>query len=238
LIRGINLELERGRILGIAGVQDSGLETLELAVTGFLPFSGTLRIDRADLSGAGRSAARRVRKFRHAGGAYLGIRNEGTALSIRDLLLIHAHRHFQSRGILEQNRIDHWIKAVMAAARVPHREKAASNAFSGGQLQRLLLTREMAEHGILLVLSNPGRNLDRRYREKLAVLLREKAGEKTAVLIFSTDVEELVALADSVAVLRDGVFSGMVELTDQDGFRQNQMHHAMGMIQEAMVGWA
>ena len=238
LIRGINLKLGQGKIMGIAGVQESGLETLELAVTGFLPFSGTMTLNGKELSGEGRRAAKRVRAFRDGGGAYLGMRNEGTALPVKDLLLIHTHRHFQRRGILERTRIDTWIKAVMKASRVPYREKAASNAFSGGQLQRLLLTREMAEHGSLLVLSNPGRGLDQSSRKRLAFLLRERADERTAVLIFSTDLEELAALSDSVAVLRNGVFSGMVELMDKEGFRHNQIYKAKEMIQEAMVGQA
>jgi len=238
LIRGINLELKQGKIIGIAGVQESGLETLELAVTGFLPFSGIMRINGTELSGGRRKTAKRVRAFRDAGGTYLGMRNEGTQLPIKDLLLIHAHRHFQNRGILERTRIDAWVKAVMEAARVPHRERAASNAFSGGQLQRLLLTREMAEHGSLLVLSNPGRSLDGHSRKKLAFLLRERVDERTAVLIFSTDLEELIELSDSVIVLRNGAFSGILELTNREGFRHNQIHKAKLKIQEAMVGQA
>ncbi|MDR2702222.1 MAG: ATP-binding cassette domain-containing protein [Spirochaetaceae bacterium] len=235
LIRGINLELKRGVVMGIAGVRDSGLETLELALTGFLPSSGTLRINGTELYRTARKTAQRVRSFRSAGGSYLGTRNEGVMLPIRDLLLIHSHRRFHDSGFLERSKINLWIGSIMAAAELPCKANGQGSALSGGQLQRLLLTRETAEQGDLLVLSDPGRNLDRQYREKIAALLREKAAEGKSALIFSTDVEELLAFADSVAVLRDGVFSRVIDLNGSDGRRKDQVQET---IREAMVGTA
>ena len=269
LIRGINLDLPRGKIMGIAGVRDSGLETLELALTGFLPSSGTLRINGIDLSGGGRNAerhtaergagratkrsgrnivfsvAKKIRAFRAAGGTYLDTRNEGTTLPVRDLLIIHSHRRLQKRGVLNQKKINSWIEPVLTAAGISFNDKAArtfadgtfsagalpASSFSGGQLQRLLLAREMAEQGVLLVLSDPGRGLDREYRKILAALLREKTAEGKSALIFSTDVEELIALSDTVAVLRNGVFSQVIELSSTDS-----RLHAPDLIREAMVG--
>ncbi|MDR0447524.1 MAG: ATP-binding cassette domain-containing protein [Treponema sp.] len=201
LIQGINLKLEQGKILGISGVRGSGLETLELAITGFLPFMGTMQIGGKKINGNEPSTPKRIRAFRKASGVFLGTRNEGKSLPIRDMLLIHAHRYLQNKSILDHSGITRWIVSVMEAAKVPLADKAAGDAFSGGQLQRLLLAREMAEHGKLLVLSEPGRNLDRQYRERLATMLREKAAEKTAVLVFSSDPEELLPLTDSIMVL-------------------------------------
>ncbi|MDR2313232.1 MAG: ATP-binding cassette domain-containing protein [Spirochaetaceae bacterium] len=223
LIRSVDLTLERGKIMGITGIRDSGLETLELAVAGFLPSSGLIRLNGVDLSRGN------ARSFRRAGGAYLGTRNEGTNLPVRDLLIVHAHRRFQNRGFLDLKGLDGWVKSIMAAAKVPVREKAPAAAFSGGQLQRLLLTREMAESSCLLVLSEPGRGLDRRYQRRLSALLREKAAAGTGALIFSTDVEELLFLADSIAVLRDGTIAGTLEVSGSGASLQEQ-------IQAAMVG--
>ncbi|MDR2209950.1 MAG: ATP-binding cassette domain-containing protein [Spirochaetaceae bacterium] len=223
LIRGVDLTLRRGKIMGITGVRDSGLETLELAVTGFLPSSGEFFLNGLDLSRGN------PRSFRGAGGAYLGTRNEGANLPIRDLLIVHAHRRFQRRGFLELKKLDAWVRSVMTTAKVPLRERAPAAAFSGGQLQRLLLTREIAETCSLLVLSEPGRGLDRRYQKRLSALLREKTASGTAVLIFSTDVEELLTLADSIAVLRDGTITGAMDISAQD----DSIHEK---IRSAMVG--
>jgi simple sugar transport system ATP-binding protein len=225
LIRGVTLELERGKITGIAGVRDSGLETLELALTGFLPSSGSIKINGKELN------PRTAGAFRKAGGAYLGTGNEGFNLSIRDVLGIHAHRRFQNRGILDLRKLDRWAASIMTSAGVPVRPEAPAAAFSGGQFQRMLLIRELAEDCPLLVLANPGRGLDRRYRQRLSLLLKEKITAGAAALIFSTDVEELLVLSDFVMVLRDGVFSGVLELKkDRDGAEEK--------IREAMVGQA
>ncbi|MDR2662605.1 MAG: ATP-binding cassette domain-containing protein [Treponema sp.] len=227
LIRGVTLELERGRIMGIAGVRDSGLETLELALTGFLPSLGSIRINGREMN------PRTAGMFRKAGGAYLGTRNEGFNLPIRDVLIIHAHRRFQRRGILDRRELDRWAASIMAAAAVPPRSEAPAAAFSGGQFQRMLLIRELMEDSPLLVLSDPGRGLDRRYRQKLPALLKEKTAAGTGALIFSTDVEELLVLSDFITVLRDGVFSGALELRGPEsypGVREK--------IREAMVGQA
>ncbi|MCL1812706.1 MAG: ATP-binding cassette domain-containing protein [Treponema sp.] len=231
LIRGLNLEIEQGTIMGIAGVRDSGLETLELALTGFLPFKGKLQIDKTELSGAEKSTVKRIKRFRSSGGCYLGQRIEGEYLSIRDVLLIHAYRRFHKFGIMNSAEINKWTESVMTAAKVPHRKRASASAFSGGQLQRLLLTREMAEHSILMVLSEPGGGLDLRYRKRLASLLREKANEHTAVVIFSTDVEELMKLSDSVAVLCDGTISRIVKIKNV-----SRPQKVKEIIQSAMVG--
>jgi simple sugar transport system ATP-binding protein len=227
LIRGVTLELERGKIMGIAGVRDSGLETLELALTGFLPSSGSIRINGQEMN------PRTVRMFRKAGGAYLGTRNESFNLSTRDVLIIHAHRRFQNRGILNLQKLDRWAASIMTTAAVSPRPETPAAAFSGGQFQRMLLIRELMEDCSLLVLSDPGRGLDRRYRQRLTVTLKEKTAEGTAALIFSTDVEELLVLSDFVTVLRDGVFSGTLELQGPEsypGIREK--------IREAMVGQA
>jgi simple sugar transport system ATP-binding protein len=227
LIRGITLELERGSIMGIAGVRDSGLETLELALTGFLPSSGSIRINGQELS------PRTARMFRKAGGAYLGTRNEGFNLSIRDVLTIHAHRRLQRRGILDPRKLDQWAASIMTAAKVHPRPDVPAAAFSGGQFQRILLIRELAEDSPLIVLSDPGRGLDRRYRQRLLGMLKEKTAAGAAALIFSTNIEELLVLSDFVTALRDGVLSAALELRGPEsypGVREK--------IREAMVGQA
>jgi ABC-type uncharacterized transport system ATPase subunit len=223
LIRGVDLTVERGAILGIGGVRDSGLETLELAISGFLPASGTIRINGKDLFPG------TVRSFRNAGAAYLGTWNGEMNLPIRDVLIVHAHRRFQHREILDQSKLDRWVDSIIKTSKVPISNKTLCTSFSGGQLQRLLITRELAENCSLLVLSEPCRSLDRLYKKKLAALLKEKAAAGTAILIFSTDIDELFVLSDSITVLRNGVFSDTLKLdgTEPSGAVQDRIRKAM-----------
>ncbi|MDR2048749.1 MAG: ATP-binding cassette domain-containing protein [Treponema sp.] len=215
LIRGINLRVPPGGIVGIGGVRDSGLETLEMAVTGYLPLSGTITVNGKELNGRFRGFGKNVRAFRDAGGSYLGTRAEGreeTGLSIRDILVIHAHRRFQKYGFLQTRRLAAWSKRVIKGAGVTGPDTVLASAFSGGQLQRILFMRELAEKKPLLVLAEPGRGLDQKSKNKLAVILRERAAAGAGILLFSTDSEELLSVCDTVMVLRNGVFSDTVAI--------------------------
>jgi simple sugar transport system ATP-binding protein len=239
LIRGINLSVFSGGIVGIGGVRDSGLETLEMALTGYLPLSGTIVVNGTELNGRFRGLGKNIRPFRNAGGSYLGTRAEGreeSGLSIRDILVVHAHRRFQKHGFLDTRKLAAWSKRVIRGAGVAGPDAVLASAFSGGQLQRILVMRELAEKSPLLVLAEPGRGLDQKSKNKLAIILRERAAAGAGILIFSTDSEELLSVCDTVTVLRNGLFSDTVivrqaELGDPAEFRA-----LLGRVQKAMVG--
>ncbi|MDR2630847.1 MAG: ATP-binding cassette domain-containing protein [Spirochaetaceae bacterium] len=211
-IRGVDLEVSPGRILGIAGVRDSGLETLELAITGFLrPTGGTVTVNGRDITGRGPGA------FRMAGAAYLGAGISGSAmyapsLSIRDNVILHAHRRsthgFPGKlGFMDQAYLDTWIGMVLSQARLSRSPQAGMASFSGGMIQRIILAREWAERAALLVLAEPGQGLDRLSREALLRKLRTYADSGRGILLFSTDTEELAVLSDEIRILRGGIFS-------------------------------
>ncbi|MDR2048825.1 MAG: ATP-binding cassette domain-containing protein [Treponema sp.] len=241
LIRGINLSVPSGGIAGIGGVRDSGLETLEMAVTGYLPLSGTIMVNGTELNGRFRDFGGNIRSFRNAGGSYLGTRAEGreeTGLSIRDILVVHAHRRFRKYCFLKNRRLAAWSKRIIKGAGVAGPDTVLASAFSGGQLQRILFTRELAEKSPLLVLAEPGRGLDQKSKNRLAFILRERAAAGAGILIFSTDCEELLSICDTVTVLRNGLFSDTftVRQAESGGTDPAEFHALLNRIQKAMVG--
>jgi len=206
-IRNINLRLMSGRILGIAGVRDSGLETLELAVTGFLAptrIEGAITLNGHYISGRG------IKGFRDAGGTYLGADRLGSNLApelpLSESLIIHAFRRArQGFGIfLNMGRLNSWCGKIMSRSGIdrPYSDRASS--FSGGMLQRILLAREFAEEASLVVLAEAGSGLDEANKARLAEELKAIAQSGAAVLLFSTDIEELSSLADEIMILRNG----------------------------------
>ncbi|MDR2483043.1 MAG: ATP-binding cassette domain-containing protein [Treponema sp.] len=220
-IRGVRLEVCAGAILGIAGVRDSGLETLELTITGLLrPAAGRILLQGRDITGKG------IRAFREAGGGYLGADRLGSALApalpIRDSLIIHAHRRARRGvlgrfGIMDRRFLDEWTAGIMDRAGVRVSPQDRAGFFSGGMLQRLILAREFAEDASLLVMAEPGWGLDGPGRVRLHETLREYAASGGAVLLFSTDMDELLALADEIAALRNGVLSRLERPPARDG---------------------
>jgi simple sugar transport system ATP-binding protein len=215
-IRNVSIDLPLGKIVGIAGVRDSGLETLELGITGFLaPAAGTITLGGRDIGGKG------PRAFRDAGGAYISADRAGTALApdlrLRDNIIIHLHRRARrgfwgALGLMDRRVIRGETRNIMAAAGVAGNPRGLAESLSGGMQQRIILAREFAEDAAVLVLAEPGWGLDRASRERLNGQLRAQVARGKGALLFSTDLDELLALSDEILALRNGEFSDRIVL--------------------------
>jgi simple sugar transport system ATP-binding protein len=205
-IRNVNLQLMPGRITGITGVRDGGLETLEHAITGLLrcqgKFDGTITLNGYDITGKG------TRAFRDAGGAYLGAdrlgNNLAPSLPLKESLIIHAYRRGRRGVFLDMAHLNSWCLNIMNKAGIARPVSDRATSFSGGMLQRILLAREFAENASLLVLAEPGSGLDKSKRTVLEEELRALVKAGAAVLLFSTDMEELTSVADEIMELKNG----------------------------------
>ncbi|MDR0785669.1 MAG: ATP-binding cassette domain-containing protein [Treponema sp.] len=203
----VTMSVVRGSIVGVAGVRDSGTETLELVLTGFLKQdSGTIRLNGIEMDGYPRT-------FRDAGGAYLAADRIGVCLapnlSLWDNLVIHAHR--KNCFFLDKSFLNDWVDSLLEKTKVQWGKeekgrsfKETARFFSGGQLQRLVLERELAENAGLLVLSEPFWGLDTQACAHLVQKLNSVTRRGGAVLIFSADIDNLVPLCDEIFVLRNG----------------------------------
>ncbi|MDR3343720.1 MAG: ATP-binding cassette domain-containing protein [Treponema sp.] len=239
-IRNLNVELLPGAIMGIAGVRDSGLETLELTITGFLrPSAGSITLKGRDLTGKGTGT------FREAGGAYLSADRTGNALAVslplRDSIIIHLHRYSRNGllgklGIMDRRFLGSRIASIMDKAQVSRSPQARGDSFSGGMLQRIILAREFAENASLLVLAEPGWGLDRVGRDRLAGQLRNYVTAGRSVLLFSTDVDELLSVSDEILVLRNGAFSTRIPLDSPASRSAAAIKDYKERIGQAMVG--
>jgi simple sugar transport system ATP-binding protein len=262
-VRNIDMEIRSNSITGIAGVRDSGLETLELALAGLLPVkSGDIILNNTRLSSKKRGDAPVM--FRNAGMAYLNADRTNTCLAMRlsmwDNLVVHAHRRQPKRSFfLDAPFLDSWAQRIMAKAGCSRSMREAASSFSGGQLQKLLLERELAEldaltetaltpalsnaatnemaepleeRRSLLILSEPGWGLDAQARkllaEKARSVARSHAGHN-AILLFSTDIDELLDISDEILVLNNGVFSAKILLEDRSSLHEYRTRIAQAM---------
>ena len=221
-IRYVNLHLKPGKILGITGVRDSGLETLEKAITGFIrrpgptgkhgKLEGSITLNGHDITGRG------ARAFREAGGAYLGADRLGSNLApdlpLKESLVIHAFRRAR-RGFgifLDKRALNSWCGKIMNRAGIDRPVSDRASSFSGGMLQRTLLAREIAENASLLVLAEASSGLDQLNQRKLKEELRayvspKRPGPPPSVLLFSTDMAGLLSLVDEVLLLKNGALN-------------------------------
>lgn len=116
---------------------------------------------------------------------------------------------------LEYGRIKKHTSALVADYRVatPSIDMEIKN-LSGGNIQKLILGREISEAPPLLVASHPTYGLDVGATEYLREQLLKRRKEGGAVLLFSEDLEEIFELCDRIAVMFQGEFTGILDSAD------------------------
>jgi general nucleoside transport system ATP-binding protein len=209
-LRDVSLAVRRGEILAVAGVAGNGQRELAETIVGIRPrTSGTLRVAGRALRGAD------PREAIAAGIAYVPEDRLGTGvapgLSIASNVVLKSYRRPPvSRGpLLRLGRIRMLAQRLMQQydVRAPGPHVPAWH-LSGGNLQKLVLAREFSSAPVVLVAAAPTRGLDVAGIETVHAYLREAASNNVGVLLISEDLDEILALADRIAVMFEGEISG------------------------------
>ncbi len=204
VLDGVTLEVRRGEILGVAGVEGNGQKELVEVIAGVRPLeTGRVLLGEDDVTFAP------VRARRAAGLAVIPedryLQGVSLPMTVEENLLATRYPSFVRRGLLEAGRIRSWALAVMGQfdIRAPH-PAAAARTLSGGNLQRVVVARELASAPVVLVASHPSRGLDlaaTRFVHDQLRALRDRGG---GVLLVSADLDEILELADRIAVIFAG----------------------------------
>ncbi len=209
-LRGINLEVGAGEILGIAGVAGNGQDELFAALSGEMraPEAGNVVLEGTPIGWNGINARRR------ASAAFVPEERLGHAaaprlpLSENALMANHASGDFTRRGLIDRGRMLGWVDAVTRAfdVRKGPRDPEA-RALSGGNLQKFVVGREMLRKPRLLVVAQPTWGVDAGAASLIRQALIDMAAEGASVLVISQDLDELFEIADRMAVIFNGRLS-------------------------------
>jgi simple sugar transport system ATP-binding protein len=209
----VSLRVRAGEIVGVAGVAGNGQRELAETIAGMrAPSAGSVRVaGRALRAGDPRSAIA-------AGVAHVPEDRLGTglapSLSITRNAVLKTYRSPPvSRGpILLLRRMTEIARALISRydVKTPGPDTPARN-LSGGNLQKLVLGREFQGQPTVLVAAQPTRGLDVGAIETVHAYLREAAADGVAVLVISEDLDEILTLADRVAVMYEGAVVGELE---------------------------
>ncbi|MFI2347553.1 sugar ABC transporter ATP-binding protein [Streptomyces sp. NPDC019443] len=212
----ISLDLHAGEVLGLGGLLGSGRSETAKALAGALP------LDAGEISIAGRP----LRRTTSASAIRAGIsllpedrKAEGIVpgLSVRENIVLAAMPRLSRAGVVSRKQQDRIVDVFMKRLRI----KASSpeqkvGELSGGNQQKVLLARWLCLEPKVLLLDEPTRGIDVGAKAEVQALIDELAQEGLAVLLISSDLEELVEGSDRIVVLRGGSVAG--ELTgDQVG---------------------
>jgi simple sugar transport system ATP-binding protein len=210
-VRGLSLEVHAGEILGIAGVDGNGQSELAEAIMHLREiWSGRVLLNGADVSRLS------VARHRAAGISYVPAdrRHVGsvTQMSVADNAILGLQRKY-SRNLFRSTR-EARESALGLVARFGIRTAGidfAAGKLSGGNLQKLILGREIMRGSAALIVEHPTRGLDVGAVEAVWGELLRARQEGKAILLISADLEELLNLADRIAVMFEGRIMGIVD---------------------------
>ena len=216
-VKNISFELFKNEIFGIAGVSGNGQRELAEAITGIRPiFSGKVKMNGKDITnksprhiydnGISHVPEERIR---------FGIA-PGLFLYDNAILKQHHLKKFSKRYFLKYNQVKNHTKTIINKFKIStHSINNQTRNLSGGNIQKLILGREISEQPQLLVASHPTYGLDVGATEFLRKHLLELRKQGSAVLLFSEDLEEIFELCDRVAVIFDGEFMAILDSDDK-----------------------
>ncbi len=219
-LQGVSLEIRSGEILGMAGVAGNGQSELAQVITGLRRCKGSIKINGEEVSNrppiaAIRSGVAHVPEDRSTVGTAPNLsitentilKNYGQAPIGDGWTINFTTARDYAKGLKEKY-------DIMA----PNVETPARK-LSGGNLQKVILAREISTKPKLMVAVQPTRGLDVGAIETIQNLLLEQREAGAAILLISEELEELLALSDRLAVIFGGKIMGVVP-TDQADIQQ------------------
>jgi ribose transport system ATP-binding protein len=230
--RQINLSVRRGEILGLAGLVGAGRTSLARAAFGIDPrLGGEIRIDNAPVGVASpRDAIRQgiylVPEDRKKSGLVLElpIRENVTLAS----LLSYARMWLVS-GAAERKVAKEQVRRLSIKA--PSIDMEAVT-LSGGNQQKVVLGKWLSMQPRVMFFDEPTRGIDVGAKSDIYALMRELADRGVAIVMISSDMEEVIGVSDRVAVMHEGHVSGMLEREQFSEY--NVLRLAMGHALETM----
>lgn len=209
----ISFDLHPGEILGIAGVVGAGRTELVDTIYGLRPGAGEVVLAGAPFPH--RTPAKAIKRHlayvpedRHAHGVFLGATvPENISVSVAGTLatlgIIHSAAEHNVAAALSQS-----LSLQKGAA---DRKVAA---LSGGNQQKIALAKALACDPLVLILDEPSRGVDVGARSDLYRLIDALAAKGLAVLLISSDFEEIVELSTRVLIMREGRITGELTATE------------------------
>lgn len=220
-LKGIDLQVRAGEILGIAGVAGNGQSELLEVLGGYADGTGEIRVNGQPLDLSGKYSDGRSRRARSIAHVPEDRQREGLIMDFsaweNTAFGYHRDPDYQSGLLLNNSAIRADTEAKMDRFDVrPPNPALAAKSFSGGNQQKIVLAREIERNPDLLLIGQPTRGVDIgaiEFIHQQIVALRDKG---KAILLVSVELEEILALADRVAVMFDGHIMGERQSAETD----------------------
>ena len=231
-VRGVSFSVRGGEIFGIAGVSGNGQQELVECVSGLRRASaGRVRLQGVDITGC---SPRNIhdRGISHVPEERIKFGIVPNLLLYENAVLKHHHAApFSTRNIMNYPLIrKHAVRLVKAFQVAAASISTPMKNLSGGNIQKLILGREISSNPVLMIAAHPTYGLDVGAAEYIRTQLIKRRDEGGAVLLVSEDLEELFMVCDRVAVIYGGRIMGIVEPSACDFEKVGMMMAGAGTV--------
>ncbi|MGD2097906.1 MAG: ABC transporter ATP-binding protein [Desulfobacterales bacterium] len=209
-ITDLNLIVRQNEILGMAGISGNGQTELSEVLFGMRsPVDGVIQINDRRLKFGNPAASiqsqmGRIPEDRIDTGLLMD-------LSVEENLILenHSSAAFQTYGLMKSQKIHHYSDELIEAYNIKTAGRdAITQSLSGGNLQKVMLARELAGEPSLIIASQPTRGLDVGAMEYIHQRLVKERERGAGILLISDDLDEIFALSDRIVVLYEGKIMG------------------------------
>jgi general nucleoside transport system ATP-binding protein len=214
VLNGVSLQVRAGEVVGIAGISGNGQSELIQAIAGLQPLDGgDIRLQGTSLTGRSPLAVRKLGLAHIPEDRYQwGAAKDGSVLE--NGMMGH-HRASARYGLLAGGKLRSMVGRWIGQFQIKAGSQAAkAKVLSGGNLQKLIVARELEGSEPFLIAAEPTRGVDIGAMELIHEELLRKRGERGAILLVSSELTEILKLSDRILVMYEGRIAG--ELTAED----------------------
>ncbi|MDO4492536.1 MAG: ABC transporter ATP-binding protein [Clostridia bacterium] len=205
-LKDIDLSVRAGEIVGVAGVDGNGQSELVKCILGLLkPDAGSVTVDGSDVTG------KRPKEVLGHGVAHIPEDRYKMAMvkeltiSENMILMSYDKAPFSKHGVLDRKTIDGYSEEICKQYEVKTPSvKELAGRLSGGNQQKFVVGRELDRKAKLIIAVYPDRGLDIGTTKYIQSRLVEERDRGAAVLLLSTELDEIMELSDTILVLHDG----------------------------------
>ena len=212
-VTDFDLEVRSGEVVGIAGVSGNGQRELAEALAGLRPVvSGEVVMNGVE------TTHRTPKEIRRLGVSYIPeerMRDGAIGeFSVAENLILcdHDRPPISRRGLLDFKQIEDGCSDLVRrfTVKTPTLDTPTAN-LSGGNIQKLVIARELSGEPELLIASQPTRGVDIGAAEYIHTVLMDQRAGGTAILLISEDLDEVIGLSDRIAVMFEGRIMGTLD---------------------------
>ncbi|MDV3243857.1 MAG: ABC transporter ATP-binding protein [Nitrososphaerales archaeon] len=232
VVKDVSFTVRQGEIFGIAGVEGNGQTELVEAICGTRPVAkGSIRLRKVDLTGQSTATIRKqsvglIPEDRRQSGLVL-------EMNLAENVILGKQRNAQFKGtgpaIAWKKVVAFTVDLMKRFEIVAQGPEASAKSLSGGNQQKVVVSRELSGNPDFILASQPTRGLDVAATEYIRKLLLDARGAGKGVLLVSADLDEIVQLSDVIGVIYGG---RLLEVGPAEKMSRERIGLLMGGIKE------